>query len=264
MVDQVCGQVVAVLRCRGRVNVVIVVSQFGVELVGFGAEKSVEAVEALLQRPVVEGACGGGVLDGVEVPLADGAGGVMIGAEQFGDGGGAAGDAGALVWEAAVEVGDGAHADGVRVAPGEQRGAGGRAHRGDVEVGEAQPAGGERVDVGGGDGRAVAAEVRVAEIVQQDDHDVGPVAVIGRLGPPGGRLAERPPDPPAECFRSRHCSAFPLVRCCRLRLGERPRGQPKTAGLTMAGGSRPSRTLIRFSTAISRIRRRVSSVAVPM
>ena len=65
-----------------------------------------------------------------------------------------------------------AHADGVVVAAGEQRRAGRRAQRRDVEVRVPQPAGGEAVDVRGVDGRAVAAEVGEAGVVEQDHHDV--------------------------------------------------------------------------------------------
>ena len=46
VVDQVLAEVVAVGRRRGRVDVVVVVDELGVELVGLAVEEAVEAVEA--------------------------------------------------------------------------------------------------------------------------------------------------------------------------------------------------------------------------
>ena len=119
--------------------------------------------------------------------LPDGEGGVALVAEHLGHRGGVVGDVAAHVGVAAVEVGDRAHPDGVVVAPGQQRGPGGRAQGGHVEVGVAQPAGGQPVDVRGGEVGAVAAEVGEAGVVEQDDHHVGSaLARVRRGGPPRG------------------------------------------------------------------------------
>ena len=64
VVDQVLAQVVALVRGRRGLHVVVVVDQVGGELVGLPLEEPVEAVEAALQRPLVEGAGGRGVLHG--------------------------------------------------------------------------------------------------------------------------------------------------------------------------------------------------------
>ena len=150
VVDQVLAQVVALLRGGRGLDVVVVVDEVGGELVGLALEEPVEAVEAALQRPLVEGAGRRRVLHGAQVPLAHRERGVPLVTEDLGHRRGVMGDVPAHVGVAAVEVGDGAHADGVVVAAGEQRGPGGRAQRGDVEVGVAQPVGRQGVDVGGG------------------------------------------------------------------------------------------------------------------
>ena len=72
------------------------------------------------------------------------------------------------------------HSDPVRVTPGLQGGAGGRADRtGGVAVGEADAFGGEAVD-----GRcpvvvtSLAGEIHPAHVVDQDDNDVGLVGGV--------------------------------------------------------------------------------------
>src|SRR5207244_11895852 len=52
LIDEVLAQVVPVLRPAGRFDVVVVGGQLGVELVSLSLQEAVEAVEALLQRPV--------------------------------------------------------------------------------------------------------------------------------------------------------------------------------------------------------------------
>ena len=73
----------------------------------------------------------------------------------------------------------------VRVEAGQQAGPGRAAAGGVVELGEPEPAGGERVQVRRADLAAVAAEVGEAHVVGQDDDDVGPRRGIG--GRRGGR-----------------------------------------------------------------------------
>ncbi len=105
-----------------------------------------------------------------EVPFADGGGGVALGAEQFAEGEFAIGDAvPGIRAEGAVD------ADAVRVASGEQGGAGGGADRlGDVEIGEAPTVPCHAIDVRGGDMVAAeAAEIGVALVVGEYDDDIG-------------------------------------------------------------------------------------------
>ena len=114
-------------------------------------------------------------------------------------------DVAADVRVAAVEVGDGAHPHGVVVPAGQERGPRGRAERGHVEVGVAESAGGQPVDVGGGQVRAIAAEVGEAGVVEEDDHHVGGVVARVRWRrPPGRRLGLGAPDDTVEAFVARH------------------------------------------------------------
>src|SRR5579872_4502470 len=90
------------------------------------------------------------------------------------------------------------------VAPGEQRGAGRRTQRRGMEIGVAQTTLGEAIDVRRIDGRTVAAEMREAGIVEQDDDDVRrSIAWLRQIRPPRLRLGDRGPDPALElvCHR---------------------------------------------------------------
>ena len=193
VVDEVLGHVVAVLGAAGRVDVVVVVGQLGVELVGLALEEAVEAVEALLQRPVVVRAGGRALApSGARCHLPSGEGGVAVVAAAPRPRVAACGVMRAPhVREAGVPVRDAAHADRVVVAAGQQAGPSRRAQRGGVEVGVAQAA---RRRAGRWSGvsmrRAVAAEVGEAGVVEDDHHHVGRPGP-GRVGRgPGG---VRPP-----------------------------------------------------------------------
>ena len=51
--NQVFADVVSILRQGGRADVVIILGQLWVELIGFALQKAVETIEALLERPVI-------------------------------------------------------------------------------------------------------------------------------------------------------------------------------------------------------------------
>ena len=53
LVDQVLGEVVALLGRARRLDVVVVVDEVGVVLVGLAAHEPVEALEATAERPAV-------------------------------------------------------------------------------------------------------------------------------------------------------------------------------------------------------------------
>ena len=241
VVDQVLAQVVALVGGARRVDGVVVVDQLGVELVGLALEEPVVPVEAALARPLVVGAGGRGVLHGAQVPLAHGEGGVPLVAQHLGHGGGVVGDVAAHVRVAAVEVGDRAHPDGVVVPAGEQRGPGGRAQGGDVEVGVAEPLRGQTVDVRGGQLGAVAAEVGEAGVVEEDEDHVGRVlAGVGRGRPPRGRLGLGAGDHAVEAVEGLHGGS--LVGGSRM--AGRPGRAPTSERARAAGwsGHRPSGT----------------------
>ena len=163
---------VAVFGPGGRVDVVVVDHQLGVELVGLAFEESVEPVEAAAERPLFERPGRRDVLGRGQVPLPAAEGCVALRAEHFGHGCCVVGDVAELVREAGAVVRHRAHADGVLGPSRQQRRPGRRAQRGDMEVGELQTARGKRIDMGCVDVGAVAAELSKAGVVEQHDHDV--------------------------------------------------------------------------------------------
>ena len=70
LVGQIDAQMVAVLRQCGLLDLVVVVGQFRIPLVGLATEEAVVALEAATKRPAVVGAGGGGVLGRRQVPFA--------------------------------------------------------------------------------------------------------------------------------------------------------------------------------------------------
>src|SRR5947207_12413493 len=87
-------------------------------------------------------------------------------------------------------------------AAGEDAGAGRRAQRGGVEVGVAEAAAGEGVEVRRVDVGAVTAELGEAHVVEHHEDDVGRAGRRPRLlGPPRLRLPVVPPDAPPELAR---------------------------------------------------------------
>ena len=151
----------------------IVVDQLGVELVGLAFEEPVVAVEAALARPLVVRAGGRRILHAAQVPFAEGEGGVAPVAENLGHRGRMIGDVATHMGIATVEIGDGAHADGVVVTAGEQGGAGRGAQRCHVKVGVAQPGRCQPVDSRCDQVRAIASEVGEPGVVEEDEHNVG-------------------------------------------------------------------------------------------
>src|SRR5690606_34009849 len=101
--------------------------------------------------PAVEGARRTLLVVGREVPLADRRGGVAAVAQDARARGGVARPVRVVAREAAVRLGDHPEADAVMVAAREQRGARGRAQRGDVEAVVAQALLGEPVERGRAD-----------------------------------------------------------------------------------------------------------------
>ena len=107
-----------------------------------------------------------------DMPFACHGGEVTDGFEDFCDG-----DAGVIetarITGGALVIGHVADAGLMGVESGEEGGAGGAAAGGVVELGEAESASGEGVEVGGGDFGAVTAEISEAHVVDEDDNDVG-------------------------------------------------------------------------------------------
>ena len=191
LVREVFGEVVALFGCARRVDLVVVGDEVGVVLVGVAAEEAVEALEAAAEGPAV--AAGGHVHVGLrrEVPLADGVGGVAVRSQDLGEEAVLEGDLAGVAGEAAGELDDAGHGVGVVVAAGQEGGAGGGAEGGGVEVAVAEAVGGEAVEVRGLAEAAEGADLSVADVVEDDEEDVGG-AVFGAdgLGPGGEGLFE--------------------------------------------------------------------------
>ena len=229
--------VIPLLGRAGRVDVVLVVGQLRVELVGLALEEAVEAVESPLSGPVVEGAGGRGVLHVDEVPLADRPGPVALLAQDLGHRRRVLGDLSGQGRKPGLHVGHGAHADGVVVAAGEQCRPRGGAQRCHVKVGEAHPSGRESVGVRRVQGGAEAVEVAEPEVVVEDDEHVR--CVVAGMGPGpeiGFRVRQGPADPALEplpsCDRVRHLVPLGRSACAT--------GRNLGGGLARSPGVHPS------------------------
>ena len=150
----------------------VVVHEVGVELVGLTVEETIETIESALKRPLVKGSSSARVGHRAQVPLPQCERGVSAVTKNLGDCGRVVRDVASHVREARVEVGDGAHADRVVVAPRQQRRSCRTAQWGDVEVRVAQALGGKSVDVGRIDGRAVATQMRETHVVEEHHDDI--------------------------------------------------------------------------------------------
>ena len=143
-----------------------------VVLAGLAGEEAPEVVEAPGVRPAVERAGHALQVVGGQVPLAEAAGAVAVALQHAHERRAVLGARRRVPRERARELADGAEADGVVVAAGEQRRARRRAQRGHVEgvvrdagLGDARH--GRRLD-----GAAEGARVAVAGVVDEDEQDV--------------------------------------------------------------------------------------------
>ena len=78
LVGEIRREVIAFLRSFRRLDLMIVVDEVGIILVGVAAEEAVVALEAAPERPAVVGAGGADLLGRRQVPLADAIGGVAL------------------------------------------------------------------------------------------------------------------------------------------------------------------------------------------
>ena len=118
LVDQVLGEVVALLGGRRRLDLVVVVDQVGVPLAGVAAEEAVEPLEAPGQRPAVVRAGGGLLVARRQVPLADHEGVVALLEQHLREHPVLERDHAVVAGEAGRELGDAGHAVAVVVAAG--------------------------------------------------------------------------------------------------------------------------------------------------
>ena len=180
LVHQVFRQVIALLRRTRRLNRRVVAHKFRRVLVRRRIHEAVEAVEPAGQRPAIERPGAAAFGQRGDVPLAQHVGAVAVRAQHFCQRPGFLADLAAIPGKTAVEVRQAANPRRVVVAPGQQRGAGGGAHRRGMEAGIAQPLGRQPVDRRRAHRGAEAAEVGEAGIVEQHQQDVR--RTLGRAG----------------------------------------------------------------------------------
>ena len=171
-VSEVFGEVIALLRGLRRLDVVVVVHELRVVLVGLAAHEPVEAFEPAAEGPLVAGAAHRHPGGGCEVPLADREGGVAVAQEDLREEPVLLRDRGVVSREARRELHDACHAVRVVVAAGEQACPCRRTERSGVEVREAVAGLRQPVEAGRRDVGAVAPELRIPDIIEEHDDDV--------------------------------------------------------------------------------------------
>ena len=119
LVGQVLGQVVALFRGFRRLDLVVVVHQVGVVLVGVAAQEAIVALEAASQRPAVVGTSGGLQVGGNQVILADHVGVVALCQQHLREEAVLEGNVTVVAGVAGRELSDSSHGVGVVVAPGD-------------------------------------------------------------------------------------------------------------------------------------------------
>ena len=132
VIDEIGAQVVIVRPFE--LDRTIVLAEFGMPLVGQCAMKSVPAIEALPERPVVVWTGRAVVRNVGQVPFAGRVARVCVRAQDLGNHGCRPAHLSLVTGEAAGPFGDYADAYRVRIATRQQTSSGRRAHRGDVEI----------------------------------------------------------------------------------------------------------------------------------
>ena len=168
LVSQVLGQVVALLGCLGRLDLVGVVDQVGVILVGVAAQEAIVALEAPSQWPAFVGAGGRLLFGRRQVILAEQVGVVALQQQHLREEPVLEGDVAVVAGIAGGRLGDARHGVGVVVTPGEDARTRRRAQRRSVHVRVTQTSGGQCVQRGRLDGAAITAELAVASIIEHD------------------------------------------------------------------------------------------------
>src|SRR6516165_10771567 len=134
IIGQVLRQVIALFGSLGRMHDGRVAYEVRFVLRGLASEEAVEVFKAVAGRPIFEGAGGGGLLGGCVVPLAPSSGSVAVIAQNLRTGRAALRH---HAWIAIPVIGEFRNlsiADAVMIAPGQQRRARRRTHRGRVKA----------------------------------------------------------------------------------------------------------------------------------
>jgi hypothetical protein len=122
LVGQILGEVIPLFRAVRLVDELVVVDEIRIPLIGLAAEEAVEAIEALLQRPLRARCARGDILLGHVVILAEPEGAPAVVLEDLRHRGTLQRDAPVRAGESIGPLGDRGHAIQVMVAPGQKRG----------------------------------------------------------------------------------------------------------------------------------------------
>lgn len=179
LVGEIGREMVSVFRASGRIDRVVVIGQIRVPLVGQTAEEPVEAVESARQGPRALRRAHPHLDGGAEVPLAERERVIAAIAQHFGKHAVLARDETGQPGEAVGHLSYRAHAVALRVAAGQQRGAGGRTERRGVELREPHAAFGDTSHRGHLDEAAVEIPCAVSDVVPHDEQHVR--RALGRL-----------------------------------------------------------------------------------
>ena len=195
LVGEIGAQVIAVLGLGGLIDIVVVVDQLGIPLIGVSPEEPVVTLEAPSQRPTVVGTGGCFVFRRGEVPLADEEGVVAVGQEHLAQHPGGRRDDRVVSGEPTRSLRDGGHPDRVVVAPGHDAGPRWGAQCCRVHVRIPKPGLGQAIEYRGVHQSTEAGELAVANIIENDDHHVRrTLKSSGRSGPGRSRLFSGAPD----------------------------------------------------------------------
>ncbi len=200
--DRAVGQVlVEMVGLAVRLGPVIVPHDRN-ELVHVGRHERVGMVETLAARPAIERADLGNFIQRGVIPLAQGIVNVAVLFEVVGHGLGGLGHDRVVAREPHGGQRMATQSDGVRVAPGHQRGAGGRTKRSRVKIVVPQPVGCQAIDVRCLDQPAKRlTHLGKPDVVQQQDQHVGrTVRWADIFGPPFLGIFVALGDHPAETF----------------------------------------------------------------
>ena len=186
LVREVLRQVIALLGSVRRVDKAVVLDKVGIPLIGFATEETVEAVEPLLQRPLLPARARRHVLFGDVVVLAEPERAPARILQELADGRGLLGEPSARAGKTVRRLGDRGHAVHVMIASRQHRRSRWRAERGGMPLRIRQAVSGELVERRHVDPAAVRRPGREAGVVVQDEEEIRrPVrGLLRRVRPP--------------------------------------------------------------------------------
>ena len=160
---------IALFRCLGRLDLVIVVNQVGIILMRVAAEEAVVAIEAASQRPAVIGAGCADLLGGSQMPFPDAVGVIAMLKQDLGEEAILERDRAVAAWIARRAFRDAGHRIRMMIASGDDARARRRTERRRVHVGVTAGRSWPAINIGRVDRRAVTAELSKTGVVDHDE-----------------------------------------------------------------------------------------------